>query len=175
MPASSFLIHPTNTMVAHPTHTSFYVPWQCLVYFAVSAMGATPIDGKTELNPEGLTAATGKHASAVAQRLAAGGLSCSVLDATAYRSSMLEKLVWISAFMAVGAQHHCTVGEVEAQHPAEVSELVGELLVGGRKALGLPSVSAAEHTQAVDRLNAYARSVAHFPTAMKEFEWRNGT
>jgi hypothetical protein len=26
----------------------------------------------------------------------------------------------------------------------------------------------------VERLNAYARSVAHFPTAVKEFEWRNG-
>lgn len=25
-----------------------------------------------------------------------------------------------------------------------------------------------------DRLAAYARSVAHFPTAVKEFEWRNG-
>ena len=25
-----------------------------------------------------------------------------------------------------------------------------------------------------DRLCAYARSVAHFPTALKEFEWRNG-
>jgi hypothetical protein len=29
---------------------------------------------------------------------------------------MLEKLVWISAFMLVGARHGgCTVGEVEAQ------------------------------------------------------------
>ena len=27
---------------------------------------------------------------------------------------------------------------------------------------------------ATDRLCAYARSVAHFPTALKEFEWRNG-
>ena len=25
-----------------------------------------------------------------------------------------------------------------------------------------------------ERLCAYARSVAHFPTAVKEFEWRNG-
>mgnify|MGYP004069770623 CR=1 FL=1 len=24
------------------------------------------------------------------------------------------------------------------------------------------------------RLSAYGRSVAHFPTAVKEFEWRNG-
>eukprot|EP00889_Picochlorum_renovo_P008214 jgi/Picre1/35244/NNA_002706.t1 len=26
----------------------------------------------------------------------------------------------------------------------------------------------------VERLNAYARSVSHFPTAVKEFPWRNG-
>jgi hypothetical protein len=26
----------------------------------------------------------------------------------------------------------------------------------------------------VERLNAYSRSVAHFPTAVKEFQWRNG-
>ena len=26
----------------------------------------------------------------------------------------------------------------------------------------------------LDRLKAYARAVSHFPTAVKEFEWRNG-
>jgi hypothetical protein len=26
----------------------------------------------------------------------------------------------------------------------------------------------------VERLLAYTRSVSHFPTALKEFEWRNG-
>ena len=52
---------------------------QALVYFAVSKKGETPIDGKTDANPEGLTAVTGKHAHAFAARLAAGGLSCKVL------------------------------------------------------------------------------------------------
>jgi hypothetical protein len=34
---------------------------------------------------------------------------------------MLEKLVWISAFMLVGARHGgCTVGEVESAHRDEV-------------------------------------------------------
>ena len=51
---------------------------QVLVYFAVAKMGASPIDGKTDVDPEGLTAATGKHAAAFAARLAAGGLSCKV-------------------------------------------------------------------------------------------------
>ncbi|DBB09840.1 TPA: hypothetical protein ACH3X3_001455 [Trebouxia sp. C0006] len=68
---------------------------QALVYFAVSKKGETPIDGKTDANPEGLTAVTGKHAHAFAARLAAGDLSCKVLDQTQYKKSMLEKLIWI--------------------------------------------------------------------------------
>lgn len=52
---------------------------QVLAYFAISKLGEPPIDGKTDTNPEGLTAAYGKWASAVADRLLAGGLSCKVL------------------------------------------------------------------------------------------------
>jgi hypothetical protein len=51
---------------------------QVLAYFAVSKLGEPPTDGKTDTNPEGLTAAYGKWASAVAARLNAGGLSCKV-------------------------------------------------------------------------------------------------
>lgn len=51
---------------------------QVLVYFAVAKKGDAPVDGKTDLNPEGLTAASGRHAAAVAERLAKGGLSCKV-------------------------------------------------------------------------------------------------
>ena len=53
-------------------------PDQVLAYFAVSKLGEPPTDGKTDTNPEGLTAAYGKWASAVAGRLLAGGLSCKV-------------------------------------------------------------------------------------------------
>lgn len=39
-----------------------------------------------------------------------------VLDRPEFTKSMLEKLVWICAFMLVGARHGgCTVGEVESQ------------------------------------------------------------
>jgi hypothetical protein len=51
---------------------------QVLVYFAVAKAGDAPIDGKTDVNPEGLTAATGKWAEAVAARLHSAGLSCKV-------------------------------------------------------------------------------------------------
>ena len=58
--------------------TSCSASAQVLVYFAVAKMGDTPSGGNTELNPEGLTAATGKHAQAVASLFAKGGLSCKV-------------------------------------------------------------------------------------------------
>lgn len=52
---------------------------QVLAYMAVSKIGEPPIDGITDANPEGLTAAFGKWGSVVADRLHAGGLSCKVI------------------------------------------------------------------------------------------------
>lgn len=143
---------------------------QVLVYFAVAKLGDTPTDGKTDVNPEGLTAAYGPHAATFAARLHASGLSCKVLDSAAFQKSMLEKLIWISAFMLVGARHGgCSVGEVESTYRSEVEELIKELGSAGAAALGTELDSGLE-----ERLCAYGRSVAHFPTAVKEFKWRNG-
>ena len=144
---------------------------QVLVYFAVAKKGEAPTDGKTDTNPEGLTAAYGKHARAIQERLHKHGLSCKVLPKQEFKQSMLEKLVWICSFMLVGAKHGgCTVGEVESTYTDEVGSLITELYASGAQALGI-----AEHNDGVvERLCAYARSVAHFPTAVKEFPWRNG-
>ncbi|KAK6127921.1 hypothetical protein DH2020_038350 [Rehmannia glutinosa] len=93
---------------------------QVLAYFAVSKLGEPPVDGITDTNPEGLTAAYGKWASAVAGRLRAGGLSCKVLEKDAFQKQMLEKLIWICAFMLVGARHPgATVGAVEKEYRSE--------------------------------------------------------
>mmetsp|Transcript_37779 Transcript_37779/g.87217 ORF Transcript_37779/g.87217 Transcript_37779/m.87217 type:complete len:191 (-) Transcript_37779:225-797(-) len=143
---------------------------QVLLYLAVSKLGERPIDGITEFNPEGLTAATGKWAGAFAARLQKGGLTCRALDGDPYTAAMLEKHVWICAFMLVGALNGgVTVGDVELKHSAQLKELCEELCAAGEEALGVklaPGVFA--------RLAAYGRSVAHFPTAVKELEWRNG-
>lgn len=142
---------------------------QVLVYFAVAKAGEAPVDGKTDLNPEGLTAATGKWAPAVAQRLLSAGLSCKVLSLTEFRKPMFEKLIWISAFMLVGARHPgATVGDVESTHRDEVVRLINELV----RVVEEEGVRLDEGVE--ERLCAYARSVAHFPTALKEFGWRNG-
>ena len=151
---------------------------QILVFFAVAAKGEPPVDGVTDADPQGLTAAHGRHAEAFARRLCgSGGLSCRVLASrAAFDAAALEKLVWISAFMLVGARHGggVTVGEVEGGHAEEVAALVRELAAGGARALSLPPGALPEPERLVEKLRAYARSVAHFPTAVKEFEWRNG-
>ena len=72
--------------------------------------------------------------------------------------------------MLVGARHGgCTVGEVESTHREEVAQLIEELAAAGSTALGVALESGVQ-----ERLCAYARSVSHFPTAVKEFGWRNG-
>ena len=57
---------------------------QVLVYFAVAKKGDLPTDGKTEVNPEGLTAAFGMHAQVFADRLAEQNLSCKVSHSKAH-------------------------------------------------------------------------------------------
>ncbi|THU54169.1 hypothetical protein C4D60_Mb10t22190 [Musa balbisiana] len=143
---------------------------QVLAYFAVSKLGEDPVDGKTDTNPEGLTAAYGKWASSVAARLHGGGLSCKVLEKEAFQKQMLEKLIWIAAFMLVGARHPgATVGVVEKEYRSEVASLVAELASAAAAEKQLTFEEGME-----DRLCAYSRAVAHFPTAVKEFKWRNG-
>jgi len=51
---------------------------QALMYFAVAKMGEAPLDGKTDVNPEGLTAACGKWADALRTRLAVADCTCKV-------------------------------------------------------------------------------------------------
>ena len=127
---------------------------QALVYFAVAKMNEKPTDGITDANPEGLTAANGEWADAFAARLRSGGLRCHVLDDDAFRASMFEKLIWICAFMGVGAAHPgATVGDVESAHKEEVEALIAELVAGSESAKG---VRFAEGT--IPRLAAYARA-----------------
>ena len=44
-----------------------------------------------------------------------------------YKAAMLEKLVWISGVMLVGAEHKCTVGEGDSKHRAQVADMLLEV------------------------------------------------
>jgi len=145
-----------------------------LVYFAVAKKGESPIDGKTDTDPEGLSAvnASGKWAAEVAHRLTAGGLSIRELAEPLFSQAYWEKIVWIAAYMLIGTLHDgCKVGDVESEHREEVDALITEL--AGAVSDASPGIQW-DTKVLCDRLAAYARSVAHFPTAVKEFEWRNG-
>ena len=78
---------------------------------------------------------------------------------------------FVLAFLAV-FHTEVTVGEVEKDCTADVTVLIQELLASCRDAN--PFALFASDAAVTARLLAYGRSVAHFPTAMKEFPWRNG-
>jgi hypothetical protein len=69
---------------------------QALLYLSVASMGVEPVDGVTRVNPEGLTAATGEHAQAFADLLAALNLKCNVVTPEEYRPAMFEKLMYVT-------------------------------------------------------------------------------
>jgi len=136
---------------------------QALLYFAVSSVGAAPVDG-------GRTVAWGPHAPALAARLAAGGLACTVLDDYAdFQAEMVEKFLWICVFGLLCQAHGATVGELVSDHRSAVDALTAEL--GGicEEVLGarLPA-------DLSERLCDYSRSIAAYRGAVKEWRWRNG-
>ena len=101
-----------------------YGPTQAALYLAVVRAGSRPVDGVTSENPEGLTTVSGKWAGAFAMRMEAGEMSCHVKMDRDGRRSVLEKLVFTSAYNLVGACYGgITVGEVATKHPTEVSLL----------------------------------------------------
>lgn len=142
---------------------------QVLLYLSIPSLGATPVDGVTSFNPEGLTTAVGKHASAFAERLQTLNMKCNVVDAANYRPAMFEKLIWICTYMLVGTAKDCkSVGEAGVQHKELVEQVISELMVAVQNAEG---ISFAPGT--LQRLAAYTDVVADFPCGVKEFEWRN--
>jgi len=142
---------------------------QCLLFVAVSSLGAEPIDGITTVNPEGLTSAMGEHARALQARLNDAGMKCNLLSKDEYKPAMFEKLIWICTYMLVGTANECaTVGDAGKDFPDLVKETIEELVGAVSKKEG---ITFKEGT--VDRLRAYTEVVASFPCGVKEFEWRN--
>jgi len=142
---------------------------QVLLYLSVTSKDATPVDGITKVNSEGLTAATGEHAESFRDRLSELDLKCNVVDMEAYRPAMFEKLIWIATYMLVGAAKGCkSVGEAGSDHNELVTTLINELVnaVSAKEGITFPSGT-------FERLASYTDVVTDFPCAVKEFEWRN--
>mmetsp|Transcript_7189 Transcript_7189/g.15684 ORF Transcript_7189/g.15684 Transcript_7189/m.15684 type:complete len:289 (-) Transcript_7189:185-1051(-) len=144
---------------------------QCLLYLAVPSLGAPPIDGITELNPEGLTCVTGKWAKELSARLRRGNLKCNLKDGDDFYAAALEKHIFICATNVIGQLNGgVSFGQVYSdKYAAERNTLIDEMIAAGSKRVGVTL-----QPGTADRLAAYAASVADFPTGVKEFEWRNG-
>ncbi|KAF7123993.1 hypothetical protein RHSIM_Rhsim12G0183600 [Rhododendron simsii] len=200
---------------------------QVLAYFAISKLGEPPIDGKTATKPEGLTAAFGKWASAVAARLHAGGLSCKVKHefciieviknprlGSSNGCHVFYGSLRVSSNMVVlrsltrmlfrsrcwsnlyGYRHSCKLGHVILEQllvllrrnfalslrldRTEISSFLVFSLIAELAAAAAAEKGIAFENGMVDRLCAYSRAVAHFPTAVVhcveylQFKWRNG-
>ncbi|KAH1119455.1 hypothetical protein GYH30_048012 [Glycine max] len=101
-----------------------------------SLLGETPIDGRTDTNPEGLIAAYGNQ----------------VLDKEVFQKQMLEKLIWICSVMLVGAPHGgVLVGVADKEFRTELSSLITELASAASSEKGLTFEEAME-----ERLCAYS-------------------
>ena len=137
---------------------------QALLYFAVSSVGAQPVDG-------GRSVVTGPHADALCDLLAAGGLACRSISRSEYRGEMVEKFLWNCIFGLLCQRHSATVGEVVSEHHDEVTALTAELLGVCDRALGGVPLQVAPLVQ---RLCDYSSSIADYRGAVKEWPWRNG-
>lgn len=140
------------------------------IYFAVSKVNATPIDGVTETSPDGLTTVSGKWEGAFSERLRKAKLKCRILKDRDFRRSQLEKLIFISVYNLLGTVHgNIPMGEVSKMHEKEVTSMAVELATMVRYTLTVSMLPDIEK-----RMIAYGYKIRDFPTGFKEFEWRNG-
>lgn len=147
---------------------------QALIYFVIDKLGHDPVDGKTSLDPDGLTAVTGKWSSDLAKRLKMVNLSCRIMDSNKFEISRLERLVWTCATHLVAKANKFTkVGQVVESHWSEVEEVMHELV----RVLNEQAVSGSvqlEASQFYERMKEYTLSIGHFNTVVKDLEFRNG-
>lgn len=64
---------------------------QALIYYGIAKKDDPAIDGKTELNPEGLTCVTGKWAEDFAERMRQANLSCKILSKKEWSQAMVRQ------------------------------------------------------------------------------------
>jgi len=147
-----------------------YDTTRAVLWLVAMRKGGKPVDGITSEAPEGLTTVSGKWSGALQMRLGTGGLTSSIVNDRDLRRNMLERLIFLAVFHLVGAVHGgLSIGDVAKRHQEEVCALIRELATFCRFTL-----SVALKTGLEDRLLDYARRVEFLPTALEDFEWRNG-
>lgn len=135
---------------------------QALLYVAVSARGATPVDG-------GGSVVHGQLASFFCDVLRQGELQCREVTKPEYSTELIEKYVWNCGFGLLCSFFSCSVGEVVQNHRLAADALLWELAQDTAQLLGV-SIDRG----ICERLCMYSTSIFSYRGAVKEWEWRNG-
>lgn len=134
-----------------------------VLWVAVPKKGDAPVPGGTSVF-------TGPHAGLIAGMLDAHGVDAAAVDAQAFAREEAVKLAWICAVGLVGSATGQLVGEIDADHGADVDALVAEMHPVLVAELGLDLNTA----DLAARVRAYSARIPHFPARVKEWDWRNG-
>lgn len=136
---------------------------QGVVWAAVPKKGDPPVPG-------GTSPLWGRHAQAVAALFSRCGISAAAVPQPVFLREVAVKLGWILIYGALGSATGAKVGVIAQEHAAQVAALAAELhpLLVAEPGLDLSL------TDFVDRLQSYSARIPHFPSAVKEWRWRNG-
>lgn len=139
------------------------VSYTCLlIYFAISKIGAAPVDGGGSL-------AWGPAARDLTRLLQNAALRVSVVDEVNFKTAAYEKLIWNAVFGLLCEIHQKPVGKIVSQHADEVSLLCEELSSVVRSCDGVVLAKGL-----AGRLSDYSLSISEYQGALKEYPWRNG-
>ena len=72
---------------------------KALIYYAITKKGDSPVDGKTDHNPEGLTVVTGKWAEDFAARMVQAGLSCQICEEANWEVAMVSNIQMLNIYI----------------------------------------------------------------------------
>jgi hypothetical protein len=144
---------------------------QALIYFVINKLGDNPVDGITDLNPEGLSCAVGRWAPDLAKRLRKVQMSCRILTPEQFEVSRLERLVWTcSVHLVAKANSFKTIGEVvEEPYWEQTQKCMRELTAAVHSTTGVQI-----DDSFYARMKMYTETVGQFGAVVKDLPFRNG-
>lgn len=141
-----------------------------ILFIGVPSTSSTPIDGVTELHPNGLTVVSGKWAREVKNRLAHHNLSCTIVDYPELEKVYYEKIIWLCTFNLIGM---CHGGMVMAQVANQKEKLALQIMLELFSVVQQRTSVQFDIPYSMQKLMAYARTLLQYPTSFSEYETRN--
>lgn len=136
---------------------------QGVIWAAVPKKGDPPVPG-------GVSPFFGRWAESVADLFRRCGVDAAAVEEVDYLREVAVKLGWILVYGALGSSTGARVGVIAHEHADQVRALADEVHPLLVKEPGLDLDADAFF----GRLQAYSARIPHFPSAAKEWRWRNG-